>query len=105
MHQYFLPEGDTRGIRLQKNPYPWELDRAPKSWGGKLDTSSSGISKLNHKTKLMAHPRNFRHHINTEGGELDPIFFLNCLIPHGYPAAHPLGENNNRGITLSDIKI
>ena len=41
--------GDTRGIRLQPNPNPHELDIASKHWDGKLD-SSSGISKLNYIT-------------------------------------------------------
>ena len=30
----------TRGIRLQTNPKPQELDRVPKPWGKKLGTSS-----------------------------------------------------------------
>ena len=38
----FSPRGGgvTRGIRLQTNPNPRELDRAPKTGGRKLDTSS-----------------------------------------------------------------
>ena len=44
---------DTRGIRQQTNPNPREKYIAPKHWGGKLDTSS-GISKLNSTTNLMA---------------------------------------------------
>ena len=30
----------TRGIRLQTNPKPQELDRVTKPWGKKLGTSS-----------------------------------------------------------------
>ena len=48
----FSPKGrtggwNTRGIRLQTNPSPLELDRVPKPYGGKLDISS-GISILNY---------------------------------------------------------
>ena len=67
--------GDTtRGIRLQTNPNFRELDTAPKPCGGKLDTSF-GISKLNYITNLMAHPRDFRHHIFTKGWGIRPQFF------------------------------
>ena len=45
----FSPRGgggvDTRGIRLQTNLNHQELDRAPKPWGGILDTSP-GTSKI-----------------------------------------------------------
>ena len=63
---------DTRGIRLLTSPTPPQaLDRAPKPSGGKLDTSS-GISKLNYITNMMAHPRDFRHQIFTQGLEIRP---------------------------------
>ena len=65
--------GDTRGIRLQTNHNPWELDRAPKPKGGKLDTSH-GFSKTNYITSTIARPREFRQHIFNQGWELDPIF-------------------------------
>ena len=46
----------TRGIRLQTNPKPQELDRVTKPWGKKLGTSSVFSKKNN----LMACSRDFR---------------------------------------------
>ena len=72
----------SSGIRLPTNSNP-----------GHLLDNSSGISKLNYITNLMAHPRAFRPHIFTlQGGEFNPSFFENGLIPHGYPVAPPLEE-------------
>ena len=89
--------GYTRGIRLQKNPYPRELERAPRHRGGKLDTSS-GSSKLHYITNLMANPRDFGHHkhiCSWLGKSNWTKVFQNCLIPHGNPAAPPPGENTD----------
>ena len=91
----FPPEeggGDTRGIRLQTNLNPRELDRANKPWGGKLDVkiiTSSGISKLNYITNLIAHPSDFRHHVFAQGWEIRPHFLKRIVsFPMGIP---PLG--------------
>ena len=64
-YQYFPPEGAV-GLQgeLDCKQIP-TLDTAPKHWSGKLGTSS-GISKLNYITNLMACLKDFRHNIFTE---------------------------------------
>ena len=76
-YQYFPPEGggrDTGGIRQQNNANGRELDRTPRQGGGKLDTLS-GSSELDYITNLMIRPRNFEHHIFTNGLGIRPQFF------------------------------
>ena len=94
---------DTRGIRLQPNPNPHELDIASKHWDGKLDTSY-GISKLNYITNLIAHPRDLRQHIFTKGWGIRLQYLKNCLIGNfPWVVRHsPLGENNDEFLSLEE---
>ena len=77
-YQYFPQRGCTRGIKLETNPNPRELDTAPKSWDGKLDTSS-GISKSDYIKKSWPVQGIYAPHIYRRVGNYTPVFF-NCLI-------------------------